>query len=88
MTKETQKPQLNIPVVMHWVFAENNPPEIDETDKWNKEDRISKDVLTISEYGLKWGRFYHRSGNWSIDGILTGKKIMPQYWAYVVLPCA
>ena len=82
------KEPLNIPVVINWVFAEGNPPEIDQDDKWNKEDRISKEVLTISDYGLKWGRFYHRSGNWSIDGILSGKKLMPKYWAYVVSPCA
>jgi len=88
MTQETQNPQLNIPVVMHWVLAENNPPEIDQDDKWNKEGKISKEVLTISEYGIRWGRFYHRSGNWTLDGILSGKKLQPQYWAYVVLPCA
>lgn len=73
-------------VVINWIFAEGNPPEIDQDDIWNKEDEVSKTVLSISEYGVKFAKFYHRSGNWSIEGIISSKKQMPKYWAYVVLP--
>lgn len=76
-----------IPVIINWMDADKNPPpEINTEDKYDLEDKVSKTVLTISDYGTRWARFYHRSGNWQFDGVHSGKKLKPKYWAYLTLP--
>lgn len=71
---------------MKWHFDASDVPPVNMLDERDSESKVSSRVLTVSEYGVKFGTYYHRSGNWSIDGIITGKKITVLCWAYIPLP--
>lgn len=79
---DTTKPQNDAKLpVMQWVAVSERLPAIDESDNWNKEHKISKDVLTYSkEWGMRFGRYFYGSEFWTINGVSSSNGVKVDYW--------
>ena len=79
--------QQSQPSGMRWVSASERMPDIDTSDKWNNDNKITKDVVCWSkEWGRRFGRYYYNSGRWSIDGVLSSNQIVIEYWVDLTNP--
>ena len=86
LTAETKA--LNIADVSSWVATSERLPEIDQNDKWNKDNQITKDVLTYSkEWGMKFGRYHYMAGFWTIQGVTSSNGVNVDYWVEIKPPC-
>ena len=86
LTAETKA--LNIADVSSWVATSERLPEIDQNDKWNKDNQITKDVLTYSkEWGMKFGRYHYMAGFWTIQGVTSSNGVNADYWVEIKPPC-
>ena len=52
-----------------WIKTEDQLPSIDESDSWNKLHKVSIEVFTHSEFGMRKGRYYYHSDGWSITSV-------------------
>lgn len=74
--------------VSSWVATTEKLPAIDESDNWNKEHKISKDVLTYSkEWGMRFGRYFYGAEFWTINGVSSSNGVKVDYWMLVEPPC-
>lgn len=69
-----------------WISVKDKLPDIDGSDKWNADNEISKDVWTYSNFEDKRGRYYHKSGHWSIEGASSSNGIEVTHWMYLPEP--
>ena len=66
---------------MNWIKVEDELPKIDESDRWNKETKQSKDVLCYHpDYGLRFGRYYYSAGFWTINGVTSSSGVKVTHW--------
>jgi hypothetical protein len=74
--------------MMQWIATSERLPEIDTTDIWNNDNKISKDVLCYSsKWGITFGRYFHVAGGfWSLNGITSSDTIIVEYWMDVIPP--
>lgn len=71
----------------NWIVTSERLPEIDESDKWNKEYEITKDILTYSEnWGIRFGRYCHKPKTWVIDGVHSFGGTKVDYWQEINPP--
>lgn len=71
---------------MKWIHVSQLPP-IDESNEWNKTHQISKDVLCFSKnWGMRFGRYFHLSGRWSIDGVTSSNGVVVENWMEINPP--
>ena len=73
--------------MMQWIATSERLPEIDTTDIWNNDNKISKDVLCYSsKWGITFGRFHVAGGFWTLNGITSSDTIIVEYWMDVIPP--
>lgn len=73
--------------VMRWVAVSERLPEIDTSDKWNSDNKITKDVLCWSkEWGMRFGRYFYSAGFWTINGVTSSNGVIVEYWMDVTPP--
>jgi len=73
---------------MSWRKSDEMKPQIDQEDKWNKDNEISTRVavwLEDCEYA-SFGRFYYKSGNWSVEGHMGFDQSKVKWWMYITNP--
>jgi hypothetical protein len=94
MTKITKESELEeksngvLADISSWVATTEKLPAIDESDNWNKEHKISKDVLTYSkEWGMRFGRYFYSAEFWTINGVTSSNEVQVDYWQEVKPPC-
>lgn len=63
-----------------WISVSERLPEVGQSDNWNIGNKISVDVWTFSEFGMKRGRYYHWVGIWTIDGVSSSNGINITHW--------
>jgi hypothetical protein len=70
-----------------WVLASERLPEIDESEGFRFTGKISKDVLCYSkEWGMRFGRYFHLSGFWMINGVTSSDGVVVEYWTDIEKP--
>lgn len=70
-----------------WISVEERLPEVDETDDWNRLNKISKDVMTYSKtWGMRFGRYFHHAGFWTVDNVSSSNGIEVEYWKEITPP--
>lgn len=75
--------------VMRWVAVSERLPEIDTSDKWSNDNKITKDVLCWSkEWGMRFGRYFYSAGFWTINGVTSSNGVIVEYWMDVKPPFA
>lgn len=64
-----------------WVKESKKPP-IDTSDKWSEEHGESIRVVlkTSDEDILRFGKYYHKSGDWTIEGRLGFNQNVITHW--------
>lgn len=73
--------------VLKWVSVNERLPEIDNSDEWNKNCKITKDVLTCSKwYGMRFGRYYYLAGFWTVEGVTSSNGVEVDFWMDVPPP--
>ena len=88
MTNEATKPASCQTAVSGWVAVSERLPEIDHSDKWNSEYKITKDVLCWSkEWGMRFGRYFYSAEFWTINGVTSSNGVTVEYWMAVEPPC-
>ena len=75
--------------MIFWTKASQKLPRIDTEDQWNKEQEVSNRLLVafVSSTGTKsitFGTYYHKTGNWSLEGYLGKFEIIA--WSYADFP--
>ena len=59
-----------------WVKTEDQLPPIDKSDEWNELHKVSIEVFTYSEFGMRKGRYYYHSDNWSISYVTGSVRVI------------
>lgn len=72
--------------VMRWVAVSERLPEIDTSDKWNNDHKVSKAVLCWYDGTPYFGRYFYLSNNWKLDGFYSIKGVAVEYWMDVMPP--
>lgn len=72
---------------IHWRSVEKELPRINQHDKFDVENKISERVLCFHEqYGSAFGRYYHISGHWRVEGFMSTRGTLVNYFAYLDSP--
>lgn len=71
---------------MKWIQSEKEKPPVSAIDKWDKEYKISGEVITFSDFGIRFGKYYHLSDHWSIQGVTSSNGINVTHW--MIMPTA
>lgn len=69
--------------VTNWISVKDELPPLDDKDLWNLEHGISKLVLTKSEHGFRFGRFYKESNKWHIEGVMSTNGVKVTDWQII-----
>ena len=86
---EWQCPKCRKADVMRWVAVSERLPEIDTSNKWNNDNKITKDVLCWSkEWGMRFGRYFYSAGFWTVNGVTSSNGVTVEYWMDVKPPFA
>lgn len=73
--------------VSKWISVEDKLPEVDETDDWNRLNKISKDVMTYSKtWGMRFGRYFYNAAFWTVDNVSSSNGIEVEYWKEITAP--
>ena len=71
----------------NWISVNERLPEIDTADEWNKQNKITKNVICWSkEWGMRFGRYFYLNEFWTIDGVHSSNGIRVEYWTEVKPP--
>ena len=70
-----------------WISVDDRLPKIDTSNKWNNDNKITKDVLCYSkEWGMRFGRYFHLAGFWTVNGVTSSKGIDVEFWKEINPP--
>lgn len=70
-----------------WISVKDRLPEVDEEKVWNKNYRISKDVLCYSKiWGIRVGRYFYEADIWKADGVFCSNGIEVEFWQLIEPP--
>lgn len=72
----------------NWSNAELYKPEINEKDKWDRENKISARVAVWVEGDdmACFGRYFHNSNHWSLEGRSGFDQSKLKWWQYITNP--
>lgn len=73
---------------MKWLSTKTHKPHLDNKDEWCKEHKESVRVLVwidTFDYAF-FGTYYHKSGNWGIEGTSGIHSDRIVYFAYINAP--
>lgn len=72
---------------MNWVSTKEKLPNIDTSEQWNTDHKITKEVLCLTkEYGYRFGRYFHLAGFWTVNGVTSSNGVEVEYWAELSSP--
>lgn len=70
-----------------WIKTSDKMPDVDMSDSWNKSNHISKRLLIYTkEFGIGFGRFYHKADMWTMEGVSSSNGIQVSHWAELNKP--
>lgn len=65
---------------MKWIKTSDKLPPVDKSNDWNKNNSITKDVWTFSEFGTHVGRYFHSAEMWTINNVTSSRGIKVSHW--------